>query len=31
MLEDLGNCMEIHDTVIPAANIQVEGFPNGSR
>ena len=27
MLEDLGNCVKIHDTVIPAANIQVEGFP----
>jgi hypothetical protein len=27
MLEDLGNCVKIHDTVIPAVNIQVEGFP----
>lgn len=27
MLEDLGNCVRIHDTVIPAVNIQIEGFP----
>lgn len=27
MLEDLGNCVKIHDTVIPAVNIQVDGFP----
>lgn len=27
MLEDLGNCVKIHDTVIPAVNIQIEGFP----
>lgn len=27
MLEDLGNCVKIHETVIPAVNIQVEGFP----
>lgn len=27
MLEDLGNCVKIHDTIIPAVNIQVEGFP----
>lgn len=27
MLEDLGNCVKIHDTVIPAVNIQVEDFP----
>ena len=24
MLEDLGNCVKIHDTVIPAVNIQVD-------
>jgi hypothetical protein len=27
ILEDLGNCVKINDVIIPAVNIQVEGFP----
>jgi hypothetical protein len=30
MLEDLGNCVKIHDQTIPAVNIQVEDFPRWS-